>query len=160
MKAIGMLARDAPLSVIQALARIAIACALAAIPAATAAAADWVSLGGTSLTEGAVDRASIAIEKKQLEAWALFRFSAPQPSPGGDYRSQKSLSYFKCADRTIAYVEHVLYASEDGGGEAVYTLTSAPEEITFAKPEPGTMGERIVAFVCAEAAKKRPKAKP
>ena len=145
---------------IQPLARIAIACALAAGPAATAAAADWVSVGGTSLTQGAVDRTSIAIEKKQLKAWSLFRFSESQPSPGGDYRSQKSLSYFKCADRMIAYVEHVLYASEDGEGESVYTLSSAPDEITFAKPEAGTMGERIVAFVCAEAAKRRLKAKP
>ncbi|MFO0997428.1 MAG: hypothetical protein U1F33_12165 [Alphaproteobacteria bacterium] len=127
--------------------------------AGTALGADWVSLGGTASTQGAVDRASIAVEKKQLQAWALFRFAAPQPSPAGEYRSQRSLSYFKCADHSIAYVEHHLYASDDGSGEAVYTVTSAPGEITFAKPEAGTMGERIVTFVCTEAAKKRSKQK-
>lgn len=125
-----------------------------------ASAADWVSLGGTQAMQGAVDRASIRVEKKQLQAWALFRFSDSQPSPAGEYRSQKSLSYFKCADRTIAYVEHLLYASDDGSGDVLYTVTTAPAEITFAKPESGTMGERIVAFVCAEGAKKRPKTTP
>ena len=137
-----------------------VACVVLAVPKSARAAADWVSLGGTPTTQGAVDRASITTEKKQLQAWALFRFSAPQASPGGEYRSQKSLSYFKCADRMIAYVEHLLYASEDGGGEVVYTVTTAPGEIVFAKPESGTMGARIVEFVCAEAAKKRPKPKP
>ncbi|MDB5854812.1 MAG: hypothetical protein JWR22_2853 [Herminiimonas sp.] len=122
---------------------------LCLLVASTASAADWRSLGGSSIEEFFLDVTSIARVSDYPQAWTKLNYVTPQTVGGKTYQSMISLMYFDCAAQESGHRSGIFYEGKNGEGARIYSETTPVHSIAFTPSAPDTFGEKALWVVCA-----------
>lgn len=123
-------------------------------PAANAA--NWVQIAELD-SKGSIvliDTAGIARVGGLRKAWFKFEYTSDQPIPRGYnksmpnaqfYRRELSLTYFNCAERTLATAQSIASNAED---KVVADFDTPQILLSYREVPPETIGERMLETVC------------
>ncbi len=133
---------------------IALAFALALLPAAAADTPEWKLISETEdpdkVISWYVDMKSIVHDEDYLRAFLRTSWSMPQYGPDETaYQSSTYLNYFDCDARKIAFTANAYYRAEEPAGTPVHSEPEQPiSSLRFQSVIPGSAGERRLEFVC------------
>ena len=112
---------------------------------------NWQVLAWSEPVVVSVDLTSITEHAKRLTARVLWDYAAAQPTSqaaGSPYRSMVGVLVFDCAAGRFGGAGSTAYSLEGGRGEAVARYSIEPEAAKLSPPDPGTLAQDLMDFVC------------
>lgn len=117
--------------------------AFAATPAPTAAAVDWMRIGGDDESAIYLDVANVREAPDGRRAWVLYELATPMPDGA---RSVRSLTEIDCAGGRSRYLQGEFFLQPKAGGGLVRSFHTATE---WCHAAPGTIGMLVLQAVCS-----------
>ena len=124
--------------------------ATAAVPASS----NWEIMVWTDPPTVSVDTASITPHAPRITARVMWDYAEAQVSGGhgaAPYRSMIGTVVFDCATGRFGAAGSTSYSGDGGDGELVAQYAINPDKAELSSTEPGTIGNDLVAYVCAHA---------
>lgn len=123
-----------------------------------AGAANFVQLvGGENITVSVDADSLMSVKGGFRKAWIAHSYDKPLQTNDiykKDYSAAIMLQRFNCSERTSATYQEVLYSGKDRQGNIVRTITMKPEEQALSDVVPGSVGEEVLNYVCAQKLRK------
>ncbi|MBR8350302.1 hypothetical protein KDX21_06910 [Burkholderia cenocepacia] len=121
---------------------------------ANAHASDWKHLGNGPNNEMMwVDDSSIRFSGGHAKAWFLENYTSPKPVaatyPQKFVSSMKQLDLFDCDQGTLGIAQSIQTSYANGEGEVVLSSSLPPSAVQYEDVVPDSMGEAMLAYVCA-----------
>jgi hypothetical protein len=113
---------------------------------------NWEIMKWTDPLTVSIDRASIEPHAARVTARVLWDYTLAQTTDGPAaalYRSMVGTLVFDCATDRVGAAGSTDYSGSGGDGEAVAQYAVNPDSATLSPTEPGTIGNDLVAYVCA-----------
>jgi hypothetical protein len=111
----------------------------------------WQVLAWSEPVVVSVDLTSITGHAARLTARVLWDYAAAQSMAeptGSPYRSMIGVLVFDCAGGRFGGAASVAYSLEGGQGEALARYSIEPEAAKLSIPDPGTLAQDLLDFVC------------
>jgi hypothetical protein len=121
---------------------------------AAPATSNWEIMVWTDPLTVSVDTASIALHAARITARVMWDYAEAQVSGGhgaAPYRSMIGTVVFDCATGRFGAAGSISYSGDGGDGELVEQYAINPDKAELSSTEPGTIGNDLVAYVCAHA---------
>jgi hypothetical protein len=118
------------------------------------ASSNWEIMVWTDPLTVSVDTASIAPHAARITARVMWDYAEAQVSGGhgaAPYRSMIGTVVFDCATGRFGAAGSTTYSGDGGDGELVAQYAINPDNAELSSTEPGTIGNDLVAYVCAHA---------
>jgi hypothetical protein len=114
----------------------------------------WEVMVWTGPLTVSLDTSSIASGAARTTARVLWDYAEAQHIGGQaspPYKSMIGVIVFDCAHHSFGGAGSVAYSDDGGGGDAVAQYSINPDNAALSTPEPGTIGQDLLTFVCAHA---------
>lgn len=109
----------------------------------------WVTIYSDKTVSVYFDKSTFSASPKQRKAWVMTTWAASQTENYVPYQSAKTLSVFRCADRTTATLQSITYGEAYGAGKVMRSLAIPADKAAFTESAPDTLGEATLNTICS-----------
>jgi hypothetical protein len=123
-------------------------------PDSGSASSNWEIMEWTDAFTVSVDTASIAPHTARIIARVMWDYAEAQISGGhgaAPFKSMVGTVVFDCATERLGAAGSISYSGDGGDGALVAQYAINPEDAELSNTERGTIGNDLVAYVCANA---------